>query len=58
VGLGIAVFVVIALRRAEVDGLSPVSTIALGIALISVVLLASYGPARRAARASPSLALR
>jgi ABC-type antimicrobial peptide transport system permease subunit len=58
VGLGLALFVVIALGRAEVQGLSPVSAIALGIALVLVVLFASYGPARRAARASPSLAMR
>ena len=58
VGLGMALLVVIALGRAEVQGLSPVSAIALGLALVTVVLLASYGPAQRAARASPSLAMR
>jgi putative ABC transport system permease protein len=58
VGLCLALLVVTAFRRVEVQGLSPTSAIALGIILVAVVLLASYGPAKRAARASPSLAMR
>jgi putative ABC transport system permease protein len=59
VGLCLAFLEVIALRRAsQMEGLSPANTVVLGGALLLVVLLASYGPARRAARASPSLAMR
>jgi predicted permease len=58
VGLGAALAVVIALGRAKVEGLSPAAAIAFGFVLVMVVLLASYGPAQRAARASPSLAMR
>jgi putative ABC transport system permease protein len=59
VGLCLAFLVVTALRSAaEMQGLSPIQTVVLSAALVLVVLLASYGPARRAARASPSLAIR
>jgi ABC-type lipoprotein release transport system permease subunit len=58
VGLGVALAVVIAMGRAKIEGLSPVAAIAFGLILILVVLFASYGPAQRAARASPSLAMR
>jgi putative ABC transport system permease protein len=58
VGLCMALFVVVALGRAQVQGLSPGWTAFLSIALVLIVLLASYGPAKQAARASPSLAMR
>jgi putative ABC transport system permease protein len=57
-GLCLALVIVTALDRAEVQGLSPGWAVILGTALVGVVLFASYGPARRAARASPMLAMR
>jgi putative ABC transport system permease protein len=58
IGLCLAFLVVTALRSSKLQALSPGWTVALAAALVVVVLLASYGPAKRAARASPSLAMR
>ncbi|HMJ54409.1 MAG TPA: ABC transporter permease [Polyangiaceae bacterium] len=59
VGLTLSLLLVMALRKTvTMEALSPAWTFALTAALFLVVLLASYGPARRAAGASPSLAMR
>jgi putative ABC transport system permease protein len=59
IGLGFSLVIVTALRRmANMQAFSLPWTVALTASLSLVVLLASYGPARRAAGASPSLAMR
>jgi putative ABC transport system permease protein len=59
VGLCLAFLLMTGLRRAaQMQGLSTQGVIGLGSGLLLLVLLASYGPAKRAARASPSIAMR
>jgi putative ABC transport system permease protein len=59
IGLALSLVIVTALRRAaNMQAFAPAWTIALTGVLVLVVLLACYGPARRAAGASPSLAMR
>jgi putative ABC transport system permease protein len=58
-GLGLSFLIVMALSQATGRaGLPPAWNVALATALFGVVLAASYGPARRAGRVPPTLAMK
>ena len=58
-GLGLSCLIVRALSQATGRaGLPPAWNVALATALFAVVLAASYGPARRAGRVPPTLAMK